>query len=97
MADSDLIEIRLRLRNTFSFWATVTGIALAVVRPTRRLGAVLLLLVGYGGIGVAWERAYQCDLRLVRGHRPTTRAISGFASHAPLALAGHLLLHRTRR
>lgn len=94
--DIELVEIRLRLRNTFSFWAAVLGAALAVPKQTRRLGAILLMLVGYGGVGVAWERAYQCDLRRVRDSHLPQRSLTGMMSHAPFAVAG-TLLWRSRR
>lgn len=84
------IDDMIRLRNTFSFWATVVGAGLGVARPTRRAGALLLLLAGYGGVGVAWERTCGCDLR--RLHRPPTKAFQGLATHLPMVLLGHLLL-----
>lgn len=77
---------------TASFWGAVLGALLAVPRPTRPVGAGVLLLIGYGGVGVAWERTTGCDLR--RLHRPPAIAITGTLSHLPLAIAGHVLLSR---
>lgn len=84
------LDETIRLRNTFSFWATVVGASLGVARPTRRAGAMLLLLAGYGGVGVAWERTCGCDLR--RFHRPPRKAYEGLLTHLPMVVLGHLLL-----
>lgn len=78
------------LAATFSFWATLTGLSLAVTCRGRRVGAVLLLLVGYGGIGVAWERATGCDLRRLR--IPPRDAWGEAVTHAPFAALGTWLL-----
>lgn len=80
------------LRYTFSFWATILGTLLATKRRTRTAGAVLLLVVGYGGVGVAWERTTKADLRLLC--IPSRSAVTGVASHVPIAVVGHVLLHR---
>lgn len=75
---------------TASFWGAVLGALLAVPRATRPVGAGVLMLIGYGGVGVAWERTTGCDLRML--HRPPRVAISGVITHLPLAIAGHALL-----
>lgn len=87
MDDADLVTIPLY--DTLSFWVTVIGAALAVSHRTRRAGAVLLMAVGYGGVGVAWERTCGCDLR--RLHRPPRLAVTGLSTHLPLAIIGHVL------
>lgn len=75
---------------TFSFWATLAGAVLALNGRSRLAGAVLLLLVGYGGIGVAWERTCRCDLRQFQ--RPPRNAVTGVVTHLPMAVAGHALI-----
>lgn len=82
-------DLTIPLRNTLSFWVTVSGAALAVFPRTRRAGAILLMLIGYGGVGVAWERTCGCDLR--RLHRPPRLAITGLSTHLPLAIVGHVV------
>lgn len=78
-----------RLYHTLSFWAALLGVSLATRSSTRRVGAFLLMLVGYGGIGVAWERTCGCDLRRIR--RPPRLAVTGTFTHLPLAVMGHVL------
>lgn len=80
------------LQYTFSFWATVAGVVLATRRRTRPAAAVLWLLVGYGGVGVAWERTTRADLRLLC--RPERSAITSVLTHLPIAAAGHALLRQ---
>lgn len=78
------------LTATFSFWGTVIGLILSRT-DRKRVGAALLLLVGYGGIGVAWERTTRCDLR--RLHRPPKVAMTGVVTHAPMIFLGHRILN----
>jgi hypothetical protein len=70
---------------TFSLWGTLAGLCL-IARGRRRAGAVLLCLVGYGGIGIAWERTCRADLRLLRV--PPRVAVTGALAHLPMAVAG---------
>lgn len=77
--------------HTFSFYGSVLGAAGALHPRTRRASGWLLLVVGLGGFGVAWERLTGCDLRRLRTAK-FSGPLCGVAQHAPQALVGAWLV-----
>jgi len=77
---------------TLTFWGTALGAALVLSRHTRKLGAVVLCTVGFGGLGVAWERACGCDARRFHVTETTSVVRVGVISHLPQAILGTYLL-----
>lgn len=74
---------------------TACAPGLLAARRTRRPAGWLLLLVGLGGLGVAWERACGADLRRLRGCSWRRPAVSA-AAHLPHVALGAWLVTRPK-
>jgi hypothetical protein len=95
-AGSDWLPLK---PNTLSFWLTVVGTILSAKRYTKP-GSLMLMLCGYGGLGIVWDRVAQSDLLQLR-YRETWQQVTtldvvrSIATHLPQAVVGTYLLQRT--
>ena len=93
------IFLTARRRLALCHLLLIAGALLVIVGRVRAL-PVVLLAVGFGGVGAAWSRHTDESGRwLDLGgslHTPRRSTVKCAAEHAPFALAGILLLYRTK-
>jgi len=80
--------------DTLTGWFTAAGTLLAANRRTRELAGWVLLVVGFGGLGVAWERAAHARISQFRWDR---EAADSALRHVPQIVAGVIFVHGHRR